>query len=260
MKLLRKITFSFLMLFSIIFFDGHIAEAGIIKGVGSLYITLTNPVEWLTSSWVVEEQHIVPQFMDANQIKSVVLISRFNHTVSDRWKSKPYLSTAHSSGLGKLVLSIITLGGSHAQEQLNAAYRLGCYVTPYALFSYDYRHDEWHILASELNAPAMIVYGVSWLINLPQKYMNKIAYICQRGSEPSILTLLDLIPNLLGTIFIDVPCAVIGTTIGTIIAFLCNPIDSILSIFGMCYFLIFSVWTAVADFVSGVFYLCTGLF
>lgn len=243
-----------LIVFASLFLFASDANASVFKAVGALYIGITNPVEWITGrTRVYEEQHMTPQQYhggDTN-IDSVILISRTNHTVSDRWKNKSYIDR-HDN----IVLSLLTFGNSGSQERLNAAYRMGCYAMPFSLFCFDYRKDTWHLVATELDACSNLLYGITWVINTPQKFINKIAYICQMGSEPSIFTLLDIPVNLVSMV-VEAGCAVVGTVAGVVLGLICHPIDSLCSILGMLYFLVFSVITAVWDLLTGLLSLVT---
>lgn len=67
---------------------------------------------------------------------------------------------------------------------------------------------------------SILIYGFYWIINTPQKFVNKIAYIINIRLYPSIYCVIDMIPNILAFTFIELPLAVIDTTVGTIIAFI----------------------------------------
>jgi len=221
----------------------------LIKGMGVIYLGLTNPVEAITSAskgGMVEQQHYVPQSFNTN-FRDVVLITRINHTVSDRWKNRPFLNK-HDN----ILINALTIFNDDSLASLNAAYRLGAYVSPYAIFRYGYYSSKTSLLCTQLDAPSMLVYGFAWLINTPQKLVNKIAYIIDMNTEPSIICILDIIPNILTFICFEIPLAVVGTTVGTIIAFIFNPFDSICSFLGMFYFLVMSVITACWDLFIGI--------
>ncbi len=249
MKLLCKKICAVMVICSACLFMAFPTQAsvvgGITKGTGALYLALTSPVEWMTRSHIIEEQHITPQKYDS-AFKDVVLITWSNHTVSDRWKDKPYLSE-HDNGIIKL----LTFGNAESLESLNAAYRMGCYVYPYSIFRYSYRTNSVSLMSTGLDAPSMLVYGASWILNLPQKLVNKIAYILDSDTSISIFCLLDLIPNVL-MLAVEIPLAAVGTVAGAVIAFIFNPLDSLCSFLGMFYFLAMSIFTAVWDLGVGL--------
>lgn len=244
----KSIIMSLLLFLYLIFNTSNANAFSLIKGTGAIYIKITNPVEWVTSTqrmW--EEQHMTPQYLENDAISSVVLVSRIGHTVSDRWKGKPYLFEHEN-----FIFKLLTLGNANSRERLNAAYRMGCYNFPYALFCFDYRHDTWHLVATELDAPSMFVYGFAYIVNIPQKIINKSAYIATKGTAPSLFTLLDVLVNTV-SLLIEIPCAIIGTVTGIFVAFLAHPWDSICSILGMVYMLVFSIFTAILDLLVGLF-------
>ncbi len=229
------------------------AEAGFFgaaaKNIGTLYLAFTSPVELICSERMIEEQHIVPQMFGTGS-QDTVLITKTNHTISDRWRERKHLTDTHEN----LLISLLTLGNDSSLETLNAGYRLGCYMFPYAIFRYGYRRGSASLLCTYFDAPSMLVYGYAWAINIPQKLIQKTAYIVQEGTKPNLFYLLDLIPNAL-MLFVEAPLALLGTTAGTVIAFVWNPIDSFCSFFGMFYFAVMATFTAIWQSLVGLFIL-----
>lgn len=243
---MKKITIILVVLYGI--FSYNYSEAAI-KDFSKLYIGITNPVECFTgNNSVYKELYMTPQqnLLENYTIDSVILISRINYAASNRFEIMSY-SEKHDNALIKL----ITFGNNDSLERLNAAYRMGTYCIPYALFSYDYGGDNWHLVSCQLDAFSNLVYGFSWIINTPQKLINKLAFICSKDSYFNIYTLLDIPINIFSCVF-DTLCCIAGTYAGFFLGFLFHPIDSICSFFGMFYFIIYSFFIAIIDFIIGL--------
>lgn len=240
---MKKIVLTLITIFLITFSQSSYA---FFKEIGVLYLYITNPVEAFTGHHLVEQQHILPQYRNA-EFQGTVLITRSNHSISDRWRNKPFLDAPDDN----IIINLLTFGNDSSKESLDAAFRLGSYVSPYAIFSYKYNGSSSKMICTYFDGPSMVLYGIAWAINLPQRYINKIAYICETGTEPSIFCLIDVPINFISLV-VEVPLAIAGTTIGTIIATILNPIDSLCSFLGFFYYLIKAICIAIYELIAAL--------
>lgn len=222
-----------------------------VKKASYYWTVATHPVEALTHALtgrntMAELQHCVPQSLGGSH-DTTAYWARSNHTVSDRWGGKRFLRKPH----GNPVAVLMTLGNGRSRTSLNAAYRMGAYGLPYTVFFHHYHRDESRFLFTRLDGPSMLVYGVSWLFNMPQKLVNQVAYIVESGTEPNFFYLIDVVLALFVAV-VDLALAVVFTGIGFVGGFVLHPIQSLCSLVGMFYFFVPAFWTAIAELLLGV--------
>lgn len=237
-----------------------------LKGTSYLWTIFTNPVEslgrFLTNRpTAAEEQHVLPQkYGVASSDEMVVYWIRSNHTVSDRAGERPFLVDPESSWLRQNpVLSLLTLGNRTSQRNLDAAYRMGAYGRPYSVLFHSYNKDNSVLVCVKMDGPSMLVYGVSWLINIPQKFLNQVAYYTRPNSEVGWTPVIDiaLAPLVLAFEFCF---GVVFTAVGVVLGCLTHPIDSVTSLGGMLWYIIPLVLTALWGIVVGIIGIGANLF
>jgi len=221
-----------------------------IKGASFLWTLITHPAETTThlmenKNSNAELQHVIPQSFGGTDLTTAYW-ARSNHSVSDRWKDRPFLSEHNNA-----ILSMMTFGNDRSQDNLNAAYRMGAYGLPYTVFFHHYRKDESSFVFTELDGPTMLVYGASWLLNMPQKLLNQLAYTIESNSEPNLFYIIDIFLAILVAL-LDFSIGVIFTFIGFFAGFILHPINSLCSLLGAVYFIPPIIWTAVIDFLYGL--------
>jgi len=214
-----------------------ICKANSINGLSNIWFLFSNPVETLFFNKNTERQHCTPQSRGGSHITTVTW-TRSNHSVSDRWKSRPFLDD-------NTPWSFLTFGNEESMTHLDAASRMGRYGIPYSLIFYHYNKAELRPVCMVFDGPSMLVYGWSWLINIPGKFFNQLAYTIQVGTEPSLWYLLDFITMAIMGL-IDIITCLFMTVVGFVIGCICNPIDSFCAIPGAIYYLladtIYSFW------------------
>lgn len=166
-----------------------------------------------------------------------------------------------------LLFKISTLGNKESQQNLTEAYVGGRYFLPYSVFTYDIFFNDSYYWARHSDACSVLLYGYSWLINIPAKILNEIDALLsidrtkKYGSgDAQIVALskhkfgcfIDIIINICSLV-VEIPIAIANTVVGAAIAFVCHPLNSICSILGFIYFGIISTILAVWDIVADIF-------
>lgn len=148
-------------------------------------------------------------------------------------------------------------------ENINTAHILGENHINYVAFIYDagnngkLANDKWFYYARHSDAPSILLYTYSYLINIPAKIiqqLNAISYIgTKNGHEApfSWAVLGDIIINIVDLLF-EVALALVNFIPAFIIALVCHPIDSLCSILPMVYMGIVTTFNAVWDLVWGI--------
>lgn len=102
----------------------------------------------------------------------------------------------------------------------------------------------------------MLLYGFSWAINIPQRFVSKVPVILtvweRTPSEITVakgLMLIDAVTSGITNCTFDLMFCFTNTLIGTVIAAVCHPLDFLCLLLGMIYFGICSIWTAIVDII-----------
>lgn len=161
---------------------------------------------------------------------------------------------------------IITFFNNESQRNLNSAYVGGRYFLPYSVFTYEIISGDWYYWARHSDAFSVLLYGYSWLINIPAKILNEIDSLIAIDksknygfgtseiaslSSHRLACFIDIIINSCSLVF-EIPIAIANTIVGTVIALFTHPVDSICSIMGFIYFVILSTVFAIWDIVSDI--------
>jgi hypothetical protein len=225
-----------------------------------MWMNISNPAEaiyfrkqWECSSAVV----LQPVTQNGSVLPSDLSVywMRSNQAIATKNADKPFLIKPEDEWLrDNWILSIITLGRDRSQQSLDLAYRLGAYGRPYSILFYSSTDDKSIFLPTVLDGPSMLLYGLSWCVNIPQKFVNDLAYTlheaCTKDGGGSFWCLIDVALTIISYI-IDFFLAIIFTIIGVVVGCIASPFSSITSLFGMMYYLIPTLWTAVSEFVFG---------
>ncbi len=157
-----------------------------------------------------------------------------------------------------ILSKIATLGNKESLQNLNSAY-LGARYLPYSVFTYseDGKPFYW---ALRSDACSVLLYGYSWLINIPAKILEKIDFLTTlRDRDKTVsfsscfLIFFEILFNACSLV-IEIPIAIANTMVGTVIALVAHPLNSICSILGFFYFAtvstIVSLWDVIANCLS----------
>lgn len=161
-----------------------------------------------------------------------------------------------------ILFSLLTFGHEKSKINLNSSYIAGKYFLPYAIFTYDNKSN-WYYWAAHSDAPSVILYGYSWLINVPAKILDEIdavfkVYANLKGSiyPRSYLTNVMLLVDItlcVVSLIIEIPLAIINTLLGAIISLIWHPFDSLCSLLGMLYLFVPATVSSIWGIVANVF-------
>lgn len=161
-----------------------------------------------------------------------------------------------------ILFSLLTFGHEKSKINLNSSYIAGKYFLPYAVFTYDNKSN-WYYWAAHSDAPSVILYGYSWLINVPAKILDEIdavfkiyanlkGSIYPRSYLNNVMLLVDIALCVLSLI-IEIPLAIINTILGAIISLIWHPFDSLCSLLGMLYLFVPATVSSIWGIVANVF-------
>lgn len=155
------------------------------------------------------------------------------------------------------LIRLLTFWNKEVMGSIAMATSLGDSQIPYYIFFHG-SNDSVYI-AKGLTAPGVLLYGYSWIINIPAKFLttwdsfinisNKVGVVT---FGDKILMTLDLLWSFILTIFIELPIAIINTILGFFIALVYHPIDSIIAIPGCIYYGILATVNAVWGIIANI--------
>lgn len=262
--------------------------ASFFEEAGDWYNKITNPVSWLADVALTDNGMLFTAYIDPyygyknDKFYPCALMDRYqcleyaNQYYEDHFSSEekseaellPYTvsmdyvtAALHKQNFDDAhnnpILNIMTFGNDESQRNLNIAYRMSLYVNQYHFFAYE--GDDWVYLPSKLDAGAVLMYGISFAINTPQRIFTKLDAIWDKRAAPyeirgffrfvmTIDWIISSVAQLLELFF-----AFFGTIAGVVIAFICHPINSLCSFVGMFYFAIPVLWSAVVGCIISIF-------
>ena len=170
-----------------------------------------------------------------------------------------------------IFLKLITFNNTQSLYNLNEAYFSGRNSLLYTVLLYEY--DNWSNInysnfiywAAHSDCPSVLLYGASWFSHLPAKLCKSISLIFDFETDKTkslygyikgfvrIPLMIEVMLNYL-SLMIDCILMLVNTTIGSIIALILHPINSICSFLGLFYFFVISVATSIIDFVYILFH------
>jgi hypothetical protein len=209
---------------------------------GKAYCGLTHPAELFSPvrRSTCEEQHVIQQQSGGGNAGNVVWWAASSHVRTDLWAGQPWKSNRPWVVFG--------LTGD-ARQNLEKAYMLGTFGSTWSLFQHSYRgQGDSSLILAEFDGVSNLLYGISWFANLPQKYVNKVSYISDRGYWHLLVDMVIavFILGLEGLLAIAV--TLLGTVVGTVL----NPIDTLAAIPGGLWLVVETMIAAVANYLTGV--------
>lgn len=223
------------------------------KKTSSLYVKLSNPVTSYLLGAPVEKYGLMPT-QTGGEAGPYIAGSQKFYLLKTSDEDKVHQN---------LFIKILSFGQGSILAAMNTAIIQGQYILPYSVYIYG---KDANYEARYLNAPAMLLYGYSWIINIPSKFLGIIDTQLQVGynryTQESAFGffIIDDIISLVLTLCIDLPLSLINTVIGTITAFIFHPIDSILAIPSLLYFFIVTTFHALWGILSNIILIVIHIF
>jgi hypothetical protein len=222
-----------------------------IKNFSEIWLLISHPAETIAHyrhdlSSPFELQYSSYAHDDKLQIMSSW--TRSNRNIASEWRGDNF-HDEHSN----VLLSLLTFGNAGSQRNLNTAYRLGVYGQSYVIFTHKRDTDSSSLLLTHLDAPSVLLYGFSWVVNAPQRWFKQAVFVVDSEDAPwyYLLDWLIAVPLFL----LDLLFASIVTILGFALAFLLHPINSLCSFGGLLYFVSLSVWSAGYELLAAGYYL-----
>ncbi|MDN3554391.1 hypothetical protein [Halomonas maura] len=189
---------------------------------GKVYCNFTHPAEMVSPvrRSTCEEQHVIQQQSGGLDQQNVVWWSASSHVSTDVWGRQTWENNRP--------WAVIGFTGDN-ETNLEKAYMLGTFGSTWSLFQHSYQgRGESSLIMADFDGISNLLYGTSWLANLPQKYINKVAHISERGYWHLMIDMLIalIVLGLEGIV------AVFSTIIGLIVGTAFNPLDTLFAIPG----------------------------
>lgn len=211
---------------------------------GKIYCGLSHPAELISPvrRSTCEQQHVIQQQSGGSNAENVVWWSASSHVRTDVWDSRPWENNRPWFVFG--------LTGD-ARQNLEKAYMMGTFGSTWSLFQHTYRGSgDSSLILAEFDGVSNLLYGISWFANLPQKYLNKVSYISDRGYWHLLLDMV-LAVFVLG---LEGVLAIFTTLLGAVVGTVMNPVDTLAAIPGGLWLLVETTVAAIANYVTGVFH------
>lgn len=210
--------------------------------VGEAYCTLTHPVEFIfklgKKQTTCEEQHVIQQRVGGGHTANVVW-----------WATSHHVRTDKPGGVWSMNRPNVLGFTDDNKINLEKAYMMGTFGLTWSLFQHSYNGaGPSRIIAFEFDGVSNLLYGFSWLINTPQKYVNQMAYLADKKHWHLMIDMIILI----FVLAIEMLVALLVTVCGTVTGLILNPIDTLFAIPG-------GIWLAFKSCIVAVFHLLSGL-
>ena len=198
-----------------------------------------------------EQQHVIRAADESaksrglgarNSTENVVWWSRSDHARTDRWKDRPWLEEEP--------WFIVDFGVTEVERNLYRAYMMGTYGMAWSVFFNSHNRPGSTLVLKEFDGISNLVYFVSWVVNTPQKILNKMAYISDTGRWYAFADLLLFVFVLAIAEFLLGCVATIG---GVVLGTIFNPWDTLVAIPGGILLAIESIVSAVTEYAFGLF-------
>lgn len=251
MKFIKTCVQAICLTLVVAFLSNSAHAASVFEKVSDGYKKVTNPVSW-SMDQKVSGFSVLNRFpIDPRTPSLKNKAEPFPYKVAIDYYSAVLNADKYRKSHKNTILNIMTFGNQESQRNLNVAYRMAVYVNQYHLFAY--AHNRWYYLPVHMDAGSMLVYGVGYILNIPQRVLTKINAIWDADAMPykavgvgkRLLLMIDVVVSTLSQV-IELVLAVIGTVVGTIVALICHPTNSLCSIVGMFYFAVPLLWSAIA--------------
>lgn len=229
-------------LFLLISFVDNVSAGTLPHSVGKAYCVITHPAEAIKNlrRSTCEQQHVIQRQSQGSDIANLVWWAGSHHVRTDIYGSSPWENNRPTK-----VLSFT----DDNKENLEKAYMLGTYGLTWSLYQHSKNgKGPSNIIAFEFDGVSNLLYGFSWLVNTPQKYVNQMVYLVDERHWWLIIDMIILI----FVLAIEMLVALIVTVCGAVTGLLFNPIDTLLAIPG-------GLWLAVETCFAAIFHLVGGL-
>jgi hypothetical protein len=189
---------------------------------------------------------------------NVVWFPQSFHTRTDTWGDRPWITDPPfwvNAGFT-----------DESSVDLYQAYMLGTWGITYSFFKYDYNTSnpeavKSYFIPTSFDGVSNFVYGYSWLVNTPQKFMNQLAYVISPKSTESSkkkfwYLLGDLVVQVLVT-SLEAGFALMATMFGVVVGTVLHPVNTVAAIPGGIVDLIDATFTAGWNLLASVWHVIT---
>lgn len=238
-----------------LFLTTNASAEGTVQYIGKTYCEIKHPIQKVTgdhyqSEHVCEEQHIKPQSRNGSDYENIVWINKFEHTRTDRIKSKLWITERPTKKY-------------FSDDILINSYMLSREHKGYHFLRYDYSqrgNRDWAISLFKLDGASHAVYTWGSIVNFPAKELEYINFMVHNQSASSFGWWVDFIFGVVVDFF-EVFAGFFYGCLGLVVGSLFNPIDTISNIPMGIYYLADTTFFAALDFVvEGFHFVSFGYF
>ncbi|MEA2050413.1 MAG: hypothetical protein U9O56_06770 [Campylobacterota bacterium] len=241
----------------ILYFSISLQAEGMVKSIARSYCAITHPVEMMSPirhDNTCEEQHIIQQQHGGTNWGNISIISASSHITTDTWMGDGVLMQ------GKVWENNIKEDGwglsDDSEDALAQAYKLGRWQLEYVFFTYNYKSDKWSSTLLNWDGVSHLVYGVSWWVNLPSKYIRKAAYLVDKNYYGLLIDHAIQLPILIIEGSVGIVYSLAGVVTGTIM----QPIDTLNALLGGLYLVLKSILFGIIDIFLSIFTFLKSIF
>lgn len=218
-------------------------SSSIVGMIGYGYCNLSHPVEAfvipIKDSATCEQQHIIQQQHGGSDWGNISIIPTSSHITTDTWGGSGVVGQDRVWDYSEDYDFFGTT--KDAEKALDQAYKLGRYQLEYTYILYDYNKDEWDTTVLNWDGMSNLTYMVTWWVNLPSKYLRKLAYLIDKGRYSLIIDHALQLPILI----VEGSVGVVYNGIGVVTGFIFQPMDSLNAFLG-------SIWLICKGILLGV--------
>lgn len=227
--------------------------------VGRIYCQVTHPIEWwVKSDYIIEnprarrvstceKQHVIQQQYGGSNDLNTVWWPASHHNRTDNWKERPWQSKK------PFWLDAGFTGDS--SDSLYSAYMMGTWGITYSAFMFDYNGKNSELIAFKFDGVSNALYYISWIVNIPQKFIHQLAYIIDKGHYLLLGDLFIQVFITLIEVIIGLWLSLFGVIVGTVL----NPIDTVAAIPGGIVLFFDTLFTAIWNIITGILAIITSL-
>lgn len=241
--------YSYIAVFLLVFFLSPVHAQSLPFLAGRTYCTITHPTEAIfkVRNSTCEKQHVIQQQSGGVDELNTVWWAASSHARTDVWNDKPWQNNRPWLNFGL---------GSKSRQNLEQAYMMGTFGKSWSYYFHDYNGRNSKPVATKFDGVSNALYYWSWLVNTPQKFVNKLAYIFDKGHYRLLIDMIVSIPVFLFELVVGGIITVVGVVLGTLL----NPVTTVFSIPGGLVLAAETLIPAVFQFALGIFRVIMGIF
>lgn len=215
-----------------------------VKSISKGYCNVTHPVEMFAPiryNNTSEDQHIIQKQSGGLDWENISVIPASSHIATDTWAGDGVWG--QNRVWDTKYVEDRPGGTGDSENALEQAYKLGRYQLEYAFCLYNYNGDKFSSTLAQWDGMSHLLYAVTWWVNLPSKYLRKLAYLIDKDRYALIIDHVIQLPILI----IEGAIGFIYGLLGVFFGICLQPLDTILSLIPGAVLLVKSTFGGIID-------------